>query len=384
MNEQTEEMMMRYMEGTLSPEESLRFESLLLEQPALADELRALQSFDEALANVDSGAQWLDKVDIGFLSDVQSQMAQVAASFASVASAASVSATNAAVSSSAVSSSVAASSGSFAVLGSAAIGKIALSLLACGLLGYGAWKFAVAPSNGGAASETSGLASSDLQPRAQQESLQEAATPNEQEAVSNPAPQDDSRVISTNNGRAGAISPNATLQQSARQSSLENAAAEPPPPSHENLPHSALGSESETQAQQDQEKSRLQASIESSSAQDLRAKIDQLAAQVKTKEQSGDRLGVAFDAKKLGMLERAAGRYAESYESLSKALKAAQGLKVRELEGEILAETAVLHREQGNNDKALQTLHEAIALLAAEKSSKTARWEREYERWGGK
>ena len=106
-----------------------------------------------------------------------------------------------------------------------------------------------------------------------------------------------------------------------------------------------------------------------------------MAAQVRMKEQSGDKAGFAFDAKKLAMLERTAGKFSESAEFFEKALKAAQNLKLRELEGEIRAELALLYREQGSAEKALTTLREAVKILTDEGSSKAAKWTKELDRW---
>ena len=81
------------------------------------------------------------------------------------------------------------------------------------------------------------------------------------------------------------------------------------------------------------------------------------------------------------MLERTAGKYAESNEFFDKALKAAQAVKLRELEGEIRAELALLYREQGNTEKALSSLREAVKILTDEASTKAGRWAKELERW---
>ena len=81
------------------------------------------------------------------------------------------------------------------------------------------------------------------------------------------------------------------------------------------------------------------------------------------------------------MLERTAGKYVESNEYFDKALKNAQALKLRELEGEIRAEIALLYREQGSTEKALASLREAVKILTDEGSTKAARWAKELERW---
>lgn len=376
MNEQMEELLVQYCDGTLSASDHVRFEALLRENPAFAEEVRAITSFDEVIDHAHLETRWADQIDTAFLSEMQQQLAQVVTLGAAAATVSVGAATSTTVSAASTTggtasvgigtASVAASSATSGISASGLttfltgtlIGKSLLVAGVCTAVGYGAWKYT-------------------------------ASAPN----VSNvPAPAQSSQPttdgqISWETAQSQPSAPNAEQLGGAKSSELRtkqesNAVdgASSPNTQQQLLSQNAEGASSLTNEQED--KSKANANIESNAAQDLRNKIDQLSLQLRTKEQSGnDKAGVAFDAKKLGMLERTAGKYAESNESLDKALKAAQAVKLRELEGEIRAELALLYREQGNAEKALSSLREAVKILTDEASAKAGRWAKELERW---
>lgn len=366
MNEQMEELLVQYCDGTLSAGDYARFEALLRENPAFAEEVRAIASFDEMIDHAQLETRWADQIDTAFLSEMQQQLAQVVTLGAAVATAGvGTAATTTTVTAgsgmgtvSAVATGGIAASGFTAFLTGTLIGKSLLVAGVCTAVGYGAWKYTASSPN---ASNVPAPAQSS-QPITEGQISRETAqnqpsTANTEQ--SGGAKSSELRTKQGSNVVDGTSSPNA--QQQSLSQSAETAA-------------------SLTNEQED--KSKANANIESNGAQDLRNKIEQLSLQLRTKEQRGDdKAGVAFDAKKLGMLERTAGKYAESNEFFDKALKAAQAVKLRELEGEIRAELALLYREQGNTEKALSSLREAVKILTDEASTKAGRWAKELERW---
>lgn len=366
MNSETEELLLRYLDHALSADDQARFDTLLRENPVFADEVRSITSFDEILGGAHLETRWLHQVDTVFLSEMQQQMAQTivlgTATASATASAASASAagsssalhTGAITTSAAtaVKAGAALSAGKAAtILTSAFVAKSLVVLAVCGSIGYGAWKYTT---SGEASSKTSLPASPSAQ-RTQQTVTTPSAPP--EKTATQPSVKPD-------------ITSSAHSEQSAAPSARNIAAPDKP----QNANTETLGTE-------DAQDTKASAHIESNAAQQLRTKIEQLTVQVRLEEQNGNKLGVADAAKKLGMLERTAGKLSESGEFLDKALKAAQNLKLRELEGEIRAELALLYREQGNVEKALVTLREAVKILTEEGSSKVSKWSKELDKW---
>ncbi|MCU0424396.1 MAG: tetratricopeptide repeat protein [Candidatus Kapabacteria bacterium] len=374
-NSETEELLVHYLDGTLSASDQTRFEALLRQNPAFADEVRAISSFDEMLDDAHLDKRWLDRADAAFLSEMQQQFAQVAVLGAataiagtSAAAASGVSTTS--VASSGISAATAAKTASVlgagklaTLLTGAALTKVVLVTAVCGGIGYGAWKYAASKETPLSAPQASAqrqgaTSSSETTPKAAQ-----PPTPNAENALSAERTQTKANLVQK---------PSSQTEKSATQTQTT------PQSVSQNVQQDAK--QSDVLTAPTEQDSKTSANIESSAAQELRAKIEQLAAQVRAKEQSGDKAGLAFDAKKLGMLERTAGKFGESSEHFDKALKAAQSLKLRELEGEIKAEFALLLREQGNTEKALQSLREAVKILTDEHSPKAAKWSKELER----
>lgn len=367
MTEQMEELLVQHCDGTLSASNQIQFETLLRENPAFAEEVRAITSFDAMIDHAHLETQWTNQVDTVFLSEMQQQFAQVvafgtAAATASVATSAAASVgvsagTTATTSVVGMSASGISSSGFASLLTGTLIGKSLLVAGVCTAVGYGAWKYTASMPN------TSNVPASG---QASQETTQGQ--------ISREATQNQPSV--PNGAQTANTKPDVTLTKK----DGNGAGA----PTNENVQNQALSQGVEAapiQANGQDDKSKTNANIESSAALELRNKIEQLSVQLRLKEQGGDKAGAAFDAKKLGMLERTAGKYAESNDFFDKALKAAQTLKLRELEGEIRAELALLYREQGNAEKALASLREAVKILTDEASAKAGRWAKELERW---
>lgn len=372
MDEQMEDLLVQYADGTLSASDHIRFEALLRENPAFAEEVRAITSFDDLIGDAHLETRWADSVDTVFLSEMQQQFAQVVTlgtAVATVGAAASTSAAGAGMGTSASASATGTSVGTTIASGIAGtstgisagtiasfltgtlIGKTLLVAGVCSVIGYGAWKYT--PTTAIAPAPTADRLSA---PPAQ---MQRETSQNEPTTTAAKAP---NTATPTSASAADALTKRqgVNLQQQSTAPGSETA--------------SSLASEQDN-------KTKANANIESSAAQELRSKIEQLAVQLRLKEQSGDKAGAVFDLKKLGMLERTAGKYAESSDFFDKALKNAQALKLRELEGEIRAEIALLYREQGSMEKALTSLKEAVKILTDEGSARATRWAKELERW---
>lgn len=372
MDEQMEDLLVQYADGTLSASDHIRFEALFRENPAFAEEVRAITSFDDLIGDAHLETRWADSVDTVFLSEMQQQFAQVVTlgtAVATVGAAASTSAAGAGMGTSASASAAGTSVGTTIASGIAGtstgisagtiasfltgtlIGKTLLVAGVCSVIGYGAWKYtpttAIAP-----APTVDRLGAPPAQ--MQRETSQNEPTTTAAKAPKTATPTSASAADALAKGQA------VNLQQQSTAPGSETA--------------SSLASEQDN-------KTKANANIESSAAQELRSKIEQLTVQLRLKEQSGDKAGAAFDLKKLGMLERTAGKYVESSEFFDKALKNAQALKLRELEGEIRAEIALLYREQGSTEKALTSLREAVKILTDEGSARATRWAKELERW---
>lgn len=381
-NSETEELLVHFLDGTLSASEQDRFEALLRENPSFAEEVRAITSFDTMLEDAQLEKRWTDRADTAFLSEMQQQFAQ-AVVLGTATALAGTSAAASGVSVSSVSASTAGTTagtgiglttvaktasalglGKFAtLLTGAAITKVVLLTALCGGIGYGTWKYAASRESVGMVSANPDNNTSTTPAPAQQApASQQAQSPAQATPASLPK-------------GTGNLAPTERSQVKTAEIPQHSAPADKAASPAQSAPAS------ETASNSPEQDSKTSANIESNAALDLRTKIEQLAALVRTKEQNGDKAGLAFDAKKLGMLERTAGKFSESNEHFEKALKAAQALKLRELEGEIKAELALLFKEQGNTEKALLSLREAVKILSEENSSKAAKWSKELDRW---
>lgn len=363
MTEQMEELLVQHCDGTLSASNQIQFETLLRENPAFAEEVRAITSFDAMIDHAHLETQWTNQVDTVFLGEMQQQFAQVVALGTAVATASVATGTAASAAATTTTSVIGMSTSGIgsssiaSLLTGTLIGKSLLVVGVCTAVGYGAWKYTASTPNASNATASGQVPQEITQGQISREAKQiEPSVPNGTQTA-NTKP--DVTLTKKDGNGAGA-------------------------PTNENVQKPTLSQGVEAapiQVNGQDDKSKTNANIESSAALELRNKIEQLSVQLRLKEQSSDKVGAAFDAKKLGMLERTAGKYAESNDFFDKALKAAQTLKLRELEGEIRAELALLYREQGNIEKALVSLREAVKILTDEASAKAGRWAKELERW---
>jgi hypothetical protein len=106
--------------------------------------------------------------------------------------------------------------------------------------------------------------------------------------------------------------------------------------------------------------------------------------QLQEKEAANDRAGAALVEKSLGALLRQSGDLPLSRKYLSASFSHARALGLAELEGEARAEIALVEFAEGKPKQALETLQEALNILAAAKSPERERWQKEWEKLSAK
>jgi hypothetical protein len=368
----TEELLVKYMDGGLSTAEQENFETLLTTNPTFAEEVRVLVQFDEFLETAPLATRWSNSVDTTFLSGIQQQLAHVVASGAATT-----------LAGSALASSIVGKSGTGAATATIATkGIVATSLLTktlivaalCGTVGIGVWKYRASTEPQAAPilpSEQTVMQSSN---QAKNNQAPNNQAPNNQapnnQAPNNQAPSNHATFTDAVPSKLN-LSANHTPQKDDALKHITTQAddkSETPAP-----PASPVNT---TIPEQD---ARSSASIERADKQ--REIAERLTQELRHYEQSGDNANAAITAKRLGMVARQVGHFEEGNIYFAKALKTAQSLKLKELEGEIRAEQAVLYRATGNMEQALSTLREAIKNLSASESSSLAKWTKELERW---
>jgi tetratricopeptide (TPR) repeat protein len=118
----------------------------------------------------------------------------------------------------------------------------------------------------------------------------------------------------------------------------------------------------------------------SSSQEDkaLREK-ETLRQRMRSAEAQGDRTSAAFAEKSLGVLLREQGQFSEATTALDHVLKTAQALKLRELEADTHGELGKLHVRQGQAEKAVESFQKAVDILG-ELGKSPSRWQRELQK----
>jgi tetratricopeptide (TPR) repeat protein len=358
LNAHTEDLLVKYMDGTLSVAEEQEFTSLLTTDPSFAEEVRAVADFDEFLENTPLAKRWESEIeksviDTGFLADVQRNTAET------VFAKASSSAGAVAQASSQGASQGAALQHSATLLSKSFVVKSLVVAAAAGVVGIAAWKY-------NASRET---ALTNAVPQTQlQQTLPEASS-SSTSSLQN-TPQETQSKAETRDIAAQKSNP--TAQYSSSNKPILN--EEPSPKASENLTAQAPPT-----VKPEAQNAEANANILGSGK--YQEQIEQFTQQYRTHEQSGEATSAAFSAKRLGMLLCKDRRFDESASYFAKALKTAQNLKLKELEGEIIAEQAVLYKTMGNTDKAISTLRVAIGILTDAASNSLPKWSSELERW---
>ncbi len=361
-----EDLLVKYMDGALTGDEEQRFHALLATNPAFADEVRGVLTFDEFLDDSNASNHWQNQVDTAFLSEMQHNLAQVvvtgAAASAASAGATSGMATSGAATSAAASSIPAKSAITGSILANITASKVIVASLVCASVGAGLWQW-----NKGAQERQSVAIEQSVQSSQGSQNLAAPSSTQQNHAEETAKPLGSIPSQTSENTRLSERSAVAnSIQKSDNQSQTEQAAPAQTTP---------LAS---VQAPSQEQEARSDASIHGASK--LRETIDEYTLQLQGYEQKGEATSAVITQKRLGMILREAAQYEESAQYFAKALKGAQNLKLREVYGEILAEQAVLFRATGNSEKALQTLQEAVGILQETGAVSLTKWKRELER----
>ncbi len=325
----TEELLVKYLDGTLTTSEKQEFTNFMEQSPTFAQEVRTMESFDDFLDTSQLATRNHDNIDIGFLGDMQKHFAQ--------------SAIGTEASSSIGLGTIASKSSSF-FTSAPFFGKALVLVVLGGGLSFIIWRFA-APSP-----ETPIQSSSERLNHSLQTNQSLIATPQQMAA---PLVRSDKNEAS---GRTFAL--NKTVDGFVISDSTKPTGLKPA---------------------QELSDGKAQASIQSTTpAQEkLKKLIEQYEQQIRDKEQAGDITAVAFARKTLGILQRENGVLNESMMSLEQALKIAQTSKLRELEGDILGEMALLYKAMGNIDKASRTIKDCVSILTEIGGKNLNRWSKE-------
>lgn len=352
----TEDLLVKYLDGALSAGEEQEFQSLLTTNPDFAEEVRAVADFDTFLDSSSLTKQWANNVDTAFLADVQRNTAQLLTEAGTRAAGAAVSSTGKSVGAATGS---AAGAGAASFLTKSLVVKTVLAAAACGTLGVGAWKYAASRAEAplsGTATETSIATNPSNEAVSTQAS---PASPNNEVVQTKPN-------VAPMQGLGNAAQPKEITSQTSASGDNGSSASD----------EKASASQ---QVSQEEQEARANASIDANNSH--YKEVEQLVQEFRTFERSGEWVNAAYTAKRLGTLYCRDGQFDESEMYLTKALKTAQNLKLRELEGEVFAEQAILYRATGSTDKAVSVLRDAVKILTEASSTSAAKWTRELERW---
>jgi len=357
----TDELLAQYLEGTLTAEAKADFERTVEQSPELAQELRELRTLENLLHRPAEQQYALASAASPFLQAVENNLAAV-------------------------------------VVGAgAAVGVGAAAALASksGATGVGAWISSLFSTFSTVASSTAGIIATGSAVVIGGATAYYVAT--------KPAP----TAESTSSNRQGQITKHVLPERgNAGRTTAEFSASQP---TDQTLEQQALNQPADSAAMQTQQMGTVQATssltlkpseqeaVPNASSPRLpeydarinasgginakyAALIEDYTKQFQVKEAQGDKAATALLAKTLGRLYREAGQPNQSRAMLQQALTDARTLGIKELEGEALAERALLEAQTGSQRKAVEDLKEAVAILKAANSSSAMRWEQELKR----
>lgn len=434
-DDRTEELLLRYVEGSLSDDDAQEFSRLLHQQPELAAEASKLQHFEQFLTQAQLQQSEEERVDTAFLLSMQQRLAQAistgsvlhshldnaqnvhqqgtktpsssepastAPQYADDNSNSSSAPDNAPknVSDAMPSSHSPATTGSTAkpisgiewhanssllhsssaILGNSLAVKISLAVVFVATTVLGVWKYVteepsdMLPFGLPTSSEQNGTLprSGQQQPTTKKSSQERSNQEKNQRTPQQQAQKSSSHPASQKQQvSSNQSSASEALMPQKNQGSSQTLVNETP---YESTPESKTTSKAESNAE-----SRVSIHSTATEQNKTQRTLEELARQARTKEQSGDRLGAAFALKQLAIVQRGAGLNIESAASLARALSIAQSLNVRELEGEIIGEQAKLAIKQGEYEQARTALRRAIDILSGQNAASTSRWKRELQ-----
>lgn len=391
-----EELLALYLDGSLTEAQRADFERLLQTSPAFAQEAREFLTIQDMLVVSEKD----DERTAAFLRKVEDNLANVVIAAGAVATAGTIGAavaksTVGAISSSAgaVSSTLSGAVGTSVAAGTAAkVGASAgAASWASSLLStiFASTTSMVVSAGIGLATIAGGVATVQYvtERNATPSSVQEQQGDERLKAEGNVAPSDARTALP-----AEVPNPNAESNTTTEQSSSQAAStvSSTPRTSEANATQAGTQTASGVSAQANEgvagAKTReYSARISGNNGQARYATaIADYTKQLQAKESAGDRTGAAFVEKSLGVLLRQNGQLRESRLHLANAVKAAHTLGLQELEGEAMAETALLEAAEGKKERAVQGLQAAIGILQNAKSSTVTRWQKELEKIANK
>lgn len=334
---------------------------LVTTNPAFAEEVRAMADFDEFLDSSALSRRFEDDVDTGFLANMQKQMAESITTNASVGTV--IAEKTSTVASGTRASNVATASAS--LFTKAMITKTLVVAALCGTVGVGVWKY------------NTSQASNEAIPTQTQQGQNTLAQNTTTEASAEKPLQ-----TSQNQEQSNATSKQAAQSmETTRLNSAANAHSSSAPTQSELHTESATHTSTQQAATQPTVEQELHSSLSTDANNKQREVVEQLMKQLREYEAAGDNTSAAFTLKRLGMTLREYGVYDESANYFAKALRSAQNQRLKELEGEVLAEQAKLFRVTGNREKALAGLREAVKIFTETSSNNLNKWKNELERW---
>ncbi|TAE27855.1 MAG: zf-HC2 domain-containing protein [Candidatus Kapaibacterium sp.] len=345
-----DELLALYLDNTLSEAERQEFEVRLQGSPELMQEMKELHAIQNMLFTPAKD----DALSFAFLRSVENNiaasiLASGAAATGAVVSAASLKTGASAVASVAAQTAVSTGGTSIGGMWASAVASVSSSLVgaslaAASVIGSGvAVYYAVSPSvaEKAAPQQTPAQRPQPL-PEKQQHIVQEQQLP--------PSP--------TASSAASATSPVEKSRIVSNTAEAENTAHE--------APHSAEYS--------------ARISGGTSIQGRFAASIQEYRRQLQEKETTGDRIGAALVEKSLASVLREAAQFSESRRYGQKALKAAQQLGMKELEGDLYGEQGLLLLAEGKSTQAEEALRNAVDILTSQQSRNAARWQRELEK----
>lgn len=381
-----DELLAMYLDGTLSEGQRADFDRLLQTSPTFAQEVREILAIQDMLL-IPSGS---DERTTAFLRTVEDHLAGavVAAGAAATVGAVSIAAGKSAIASGTITSGTVAGTATVGASAGTAATSIGAASWASSLLSTAfasttsmvvSVGIGVATVVGGAAT-VNYIVKKNTNPQAisEQSPAGQAAGRTEQSAATQ----------SQGNNAQNLEAQNLDHQETAPQASTANhtppditAQRQADVQSGTSAPQSGSTSEARVAAANDGKPREYTARITGGGMQArTTAAISDYTKQLQAKIAANDRTGAAFVEKSLGVLLRQAGQLRESRQHLSSTAKAAHELGLQELEGEALAETALIDAAEGKKERAVQGLQAALGLLNSAKSSTTVRWQKELDK----
>jgi anti-sigma factor RsiW len=403
-SERSESLLARYLDGALTADERQEFDALLNTDAAFAQEVREISTVEQLLHHSQQRQSALVLDSLPFLEGIEHHIAGLLAGAG--AAAATAAATTAVTQSSAGLSSVITSTSSGSALSTTTAASTATTGTTAGITASVATGAAATTTVSTASSIVSSIAASISATAGSwiaAAAVSTAAltgvyfltkTPHNEQALAPQQPtteqhqQASPRHFSENNGmttpQSSATEPSDSLSATTTAATGNNASVAV---EHQIQPtqQTQTSSTAEHPAEHDLRQSSTPKATEfaarigssGASAAQYQALIEDYQRQRQSKEAQGDKASAALLSKSLGVLYREVGRGSDARLALQRSLNDARALSIKELEGEALAELALLDASEGKRSQALDKLREALSILRSTKNPNLQRWEQE-------